>query len=347
MARVRRKTFATTLAACLSLAPPFAAAPPPAPTIEIAPGVHLPLVSLGTAEYDGAELTNVTRMALAMGYVGIDNDDGGRGTDMGNTLRELAVPRHRFFLTAKVNGGQTKAQTALSLESEYKALGLKQIDLLLLHHPTPAPGLTLNETLQQQWAALEDFYRSHRVRAIGVSNFCRMAFAALEETAVIMPAVNQIMFHAGMGDDPDGIRSFALSGAGLGPARILPMGYSAIDQGNPAILEGKLYLEIAKRYGVTAAQVALRWITQHDPPVPFVVAASDPTYLSQNLDLFGFTLSAQEMTAISAEKSCHAGSDHDRSPCLPYWPGGACNPCCCTAPPMHVGCCCTNSSGAP
>ena len=128
----------------------------------------LPLVSLGTAEFDGAQLTNVTRMALAMGYVGIDNDDGGRGTDMGNTLRELAVPRDKFFLTAKVNGGQTKAQTALSLESEYKALGLKQIDLLLLHHPSPAPGLTLNETLQQQWTALEDFYRSHRVRAIGV-----------------------------------------------------------------------------------------------------------------------------------------------------------------------------------
>lgn len=75
----------------------------------------LPLVSLGTAEFDGAQLTNVTRMALAMGYVGIDNDDGGRGTDMGNTLRELAVPRDKFFLTAKVNGGQTKAQTAAEL----------------------------------------------------------------------------------------------------------------------------------------------------------------------------------------------------------------------------------------
>ena len=55
-----------------------AAAPPPAPTIAIAPGVELPLVSLGTAEYDGAELLNITRSALAMGYVGIDNDDGGR-----------------------------------------------------------------------------------------------------------------------------------------------------------------------------------------------------------------------------------------------------------------------------
>ena len=80
-----------------------------------------------------------------------------------------------------------------------------------------------------------------------------------------------------MGDDPDGVRSFALSHKPV----ILPMGYSAIDQGNSAILQGKLYLGIGKKYGVTAAQVALRWITQHDPPVPFVVAASDPTYLSQ------------------------------------------------------------------
>ena len=56
------------------------------------------------------------------------------------------------------------------------------------------------------------------------------------------------------------------------------------------------------------------------------------------------SLTPEEMAQISAEKSCHAGSDHDHYPCLPYWPGGACNPCCCKAPPMHVGCCCANAS---
>ena len=167
---------------------------PASPTIEIAPGVNLPLVSLGTAEYSGAQLANITRQALALGYVGIDNDDGGRGTDLGIALR--GVPRSEFFLTAKVNGGQTKAQTVAELESEHAALGVKQIDLILLHHPTPAPGLTLNATIQGQWAAIEDFFRSKRARAIGVSNFCPMAFAALFETAEITPAVNQIMYAA-------------------------------------------------------------------------------------------------------------------------------------------------------
>jgi 2,5-diketo-D-gluconate reductase A len=174
---------------------------PPAPTIQIAPGVSMPLVSLGTAEFSGAQLTNITREALALGYVGIDNDDGGRGVDMGVALR--GVPRSKFFLTAKVNGGQTKAETTAELESEHAALGVGQgsdfqIDLILLHHPTPAPGLTLNETIQGQWAAIEDFYRTKRARAIGVSNFCPMAFAALFATATITPAVNQIMFHAGL-----------------------------------------------------------------------------------------------------------------------------------------------------
>ena len=165
-----------------------------------------------------------------MGYVGIDNDDGGRGSDMGVALRGIA--RSRFFLTAKVNGGQTKAQTAAELEREHAALGVGVIDLILLHHPTPAPGLSLNETIQGQWAAVEEFYRSGRARSIGVSNFCPMAFAALFETALITPAVNQIMLHGGMGDDPDGVRTFALTHK----PRILPMAYSALDQASAAIL---------------------------------------------------------------------------------------------------------------
>ena len=196
------------------------------------------------------------------------------------------------------------------------------------------------QTIQGQWAAVEEFYRSGRARSIGVSNFCPMAFAALFETALITPAVNQIMLHGGMGDDPDGVRTFALTHK----PRILPMAYSALDQASAAILRGPVYAEIAARHKVTPAQVALRWVTQHTPPVPLVVAASDPLYLEQNLDIFRFTLTPEEMAQISAEKSCHAGSDHDHYPCLPYWPGGACNPCCCKAPPMHVGCCCANAS---
>ena len=316
---------------------------PSAPTIEISPGVQLPLVSLGTAEFDGEELCNVTKAALALGYTAIDNDDGGRGTDMGVCLR--GVNRSSFFLTAKVNGGQTKAHTAREADAELKALGLAQIDLLLLHHPTPASGQSLEATIAGQWEAIEDFYRAGKARAVGVSNFCPKAFAALAN-ATIQPAVNQIMLHAGLGDDPDGARSFALA------RNVTPMAYSAIDQGNPKILHGEPYRSIAARYGVTPAQVALRWITQPPParkwpPVPFVVAAKDPVYLAQNLDIFGFSLTAAEHDIISRQKSCHAGSDHDHYPCLPYWPGGACNPCCCKAPPMHVGCCCTNSSYIP
>eukprot|EP01051_Picozoa_sp_SAG22_P012090 SAG22_NODE_1227_length_5094_cov_5.898298_4_plen_611_part_00 len=316
---------------------------PAAPSIEIAPGVQLPLVSLGTAEFDGEELCSVTAAALALGYTAIDNDGGGRGTDMGRCLR--GVNRSSFFLTAKVNGGQTKAQTASEAEAQLKALGLAQVDLLLLHHPTPAPGLSLEATIAGQWEAIEEFYRAGKARAVGVSNFCPKAFAALAK-ATVQPAVNQIMLHAGLGDDPDGARSFALA------RNVTPMAYSAIDQGNPKILRGEPYESIAARHGVTSAHIALRWITQPPPahkdwpPVPFVVAAKDHVYLAQNLDIFGFSLTAAEHDIISQQKSCHAGSDHDHYPCLPYWPGGACNPCCCTAPPMHVGCCCTNTSSS-
>ena len=72
---------------------------PAAPLIEIAPGVQLPLVSLGTAEFDGEELCNITKLALALGYTAIDNDDGGRGTDMGICLG--GVNRSTFFFDSQ------------------------------------------------------------------------------------------------------------------------------------------------------------------------------------------------------------------------------------------------------
>ena len=80
------------------------------------------------------------------------------------------------------------------------------------------------------------------------------------------------MLHGGMGDDPDGVRTFALTHK----PRILPMAYSALDQASAAILRGPVYAEIAARHKVTPAQVALRWVTQHTPPVPLVAPSPAP-----------------------------------------------------------------------
>ena len=163
-----------------------------------------------------------------------------------------------------------------------------------------------------------------------------MAFAALFETALIRRGQPDLLL-GGMGDDPDGVRTFALTHKPrtcwwpTRPGQACRRSAGAGTRRSP-------------RGWVTPAQVALKVGDAATPPVPLVVAASDPLYLEQNLDIFHFSLTPEEMAQISAEKSCHAGSDHDHYPCLPYWPGGACNPCCCKAPPMHVGCCCANAS---
>lgn len=185
--------------------------------------------------------------------------------------------------------------------------------IVLLHYPKAAPGQTLNETIAAQWAAVDEFARAGKARAAGVSQFCAAALAALNATlrraptAAAFPTLHQAGWHVGMGRDPFGIVS---SAAAYGMEL---MAYSPLAEANPQLLNGTLERELADRHGVTTAQIALRWLAQRG--VPFAVAASNPAYQRENLDVLSFTLSADEMAQLDAERA-PAG--------CPFWPGSAC-----------------------
>merc|ERR1712217_961414 len=186
------------------------------------------------------------------------------------------------------------------------------VDLMLLHFP-PIVNLpfTRCDTMQEQWRALEDFYKAGKARAIGVSNYCQADLECILKTAKVTPAVNQVQYHIGMGADPRGLRSY-LDGKG-----IVMQAYSPLDTllGDHGLIHGNLTNGIGKAYNKTGAQVALRWVAQHG--VPFNTASNKAGHLQEDLDVLAFNLTAEDMKTLDAA-STPQGEPNGGVPLLPH-----------------------------
>lgn len=284
-------------------------------TIEIAAGVHMPVVSLGTARAPYVEAIQAdVALALSLGFGGIDtahSDPAYNDTVVGTALK--GVDRKSYFITSKIASALEVPpwEWEQHLEDSLTNLGLDYVDLMLVHFPGKFPGISFEESLQIQWAAVEAFYKAGKTRAIGVSNFCQRAMEAIMQTATVKPAVNQVMYHAGMGDDADGVVSFARE------HNITIMAYSPTDWGNPVLVKGEPYTSIGDAHGKSAIQVSLRWLAQKG--FAYIVSSEFKEHLQSDMDIFDFQLSDAEMTLISAQVSCRAGRMSPPN-CLPYWP---------------------------
>lgn len=145
--------------------------------------------------------------------------------------------------------------------------------------------------MQEQWASFEAMYAQKKARAIGVSNYCQSCFECIAKTATIVPAVNQVQYHVGEGDDPIGLKSYCDSKS------IVMEAYSAMAQGSKELISGELTTSIGKNHNKSGAQVALKWIIQKN--IPLVTKATNPKYIAQDIDLFDFMLTDDEMKQLS------------------------------------------------
>ena len=289
----------------------------PAPTVRIAEGIDMPLVALGTGEYQEDKAMHAVFQAISLGYRAIDTaHQYGNQVAVGEGVRaalantSLNLTRKDLFVITKVEGGLTANETAVHLAEDVARLGIgPKLDLVLLHYPKARPPLSLTETIAEQWGAISEFVVEGRARAAGVSQFCDAAFVALDSSgATTRPIVNQVGWHVGQGPDPQGVQSTALARNDL-----TVMAFSPLDEANANILHGEPYTTIASSHSSTPAQVALRWLAQRR--IPLAVAATSPQYQLDNLDIFGFELSAAEMERI----------DHATQPSgCPFWPGSVC-----------------------
>ncbi|MDA0235848.1 MAG: aldo/keto reductase [Proteobacteria bacterium] len=257
----------------------------PAPLLTLSNGVEMPRLGLGTWPMNDSEAAETVALALDMGYRLIDtaeNYENERG--VGEGIRRAGVARGELFVTTKFNRKWHSVEGARqACEASLERLGLDYIDLFLVHWPNPDQGRYV-----EAFEGLVKLQEAGLVRAIGTSNFKPAHLQQLFDRG-LCPQVNQIHL------DPWHARSDHIE---VHEARgIVTESWSPLGRAN-AMLADPAILDVARRHGRTPAQVILRWHTQLGyVPIP---KSSNPTRLAENLDVFGFELSAEELAAIGA-----------------------------------------------
>lgn len=253
------------------------------PTISLNNGVEIPQVGFGVFQIEPEDVQEATERALSIGYRHIDTAAAYRNeAGVGAAVRASGIPREDVFVTTKVrNRDQGYDSTLKAFEASRAALGLDVIDLYLIHWPYPRHGLFLDT-----WKAMETLLADGAVRAIGVSNFLPEHLDRLADETTITPALNQIELHPSFAQ-----RTLRDDLASRG---IAVEAYSPLGQG--VDLDNEVVHGIAARHGVTPAQVILRWHTQQG--IIVIPKSVSPERMRSNLDVFGFTLSHEDLAAI-------------------------------------------------
>lgn len=254
-------------------------------------GVKVPCVAFGTYKAAEGDNVEILRRAVACGYRYFDTASFyGTETFLGQAVKESGIPREEFFITSKMWKDEmgyeaTKEAFAKSLER----LGMDYLDLYLIHWPQPSPDCEDWKTVDAEtWRALEELYEEGKVRAIGLSNFLPHHIENLMKNCRVRPMVDQIEFHPGHTQET--VLSYCRK------HDILVQAWSPVGRGR--VLADALITELAAKYGVSPAQVCLRYALQRGV-VPLPKSSSEER-MRQNRDLFSFEISGEDMYRIGA-----------------------------------------------
>jgi len=257
---------------------------PPVPKLS-AHGAEIPAIGFGTSSL--GDCGEVVATALKLGYRHIDTAwKYGTERGVGEGIRASGVPRGEIFLTTKVSHEYLRTDDfARSVDESLANLGVDFVDLLLVHWPNPE--IPLREPI----AALAEAKRAGLARHVGVANF---NIALLDEAIRLCPEplVNlQAEYHAHLDQTK---LTQACRERGLIFTAYCPLGRGRL-------LHDPVLAEIAARKGRTFAQIALRWLIQQGNIIP-IPRSSNAKRMAENLDVFDFALSAEEMARIAARK---------------------------------------------
>ena len=260
--------------------------------IKLYNGVQMPTLGYGVFQVSPDECERCVTDALNVGYRLIDTAQAYQNEEgVGAAWRKSGIKREDLFLVTKVwisNAGEEKAYK--SIDESLRKLQTEYIDLLLIHQ---AYGDVFGT-----WRAMEKAYREGKVRAIGVSNFQAGRFFDFAHYVELKPMVNQLQCNAlAQQTCIEPIHAeFGTKVMAWGPLG---------GQGAEGIVKSEVLAAIGAKYGKTAAQVALRWLTQRG-----IVAIPKSTHkerMAQNFDIFDFTLSDDDMSQIATLNQQDAG----------------------------------------
>lgn len=252
-------------------------------TISLNNGVEMPRIGYGVYQVDPAECERCVADALSAGYRMIDTAQAYRNEEgVGAAVAKSGIGRHELFLVSKIwisNYGYEKAKA--SIDESLRKLGTDYIDLMLLHQPFC--------DRYGAYRALEDAYKAGKLRAIGVSNFYPDHFIDLASNVEIPPMVNQVETH--VFDQQTEAKKY------MDEFDCRIMAWAPLAEGRNNFFSTPELEAIGSRYGKSVAQVALRWLLQRD--VIIIPKSVHKERMEQNLDIFDFSLTPDEMAEIA------------------------------------------------
>lgn len=267
------------------------------PTIALNDGFEIPQLGFGVFLVDPDEAERIVSDALETGYRHIDtaaiyrNEEG-----VGRAIAASGIPRDELFVTTKLYNNDQGTQSAYdAVQRSLDKLGLEQVDLYLIHWPSPA-----QDRYVESWRALETIRERGQARSIGVSNFMVPHLARLIAETDTIPAVNQIELHP--------YHQQPLVTAFGAEHGIRTEAWGPLGQGKYPLLELPEITSIARAHGKSAAQVVLRWHLQEGHIV--FPKSNRRERMAENFALFDFELTADEQASITAlERGGRVGGD--------------------------------------
>lgn len=268
-------------------------------------GVEIPAIGFGTYKSLDVRDESIIIDAIEAGYRHFDgaafyqNEEG-----VGNGIKASGIDRKELFLTSKVWKTDLGYESTLhSFEESLRKLQTDYLDLFLIHWPMNDPVAGWKDDswkpiARDTWKAMEKLYEEGRVRAIGVSNFLPHHLEVLFQSASVLPMVNQIEYHPGHTQQytVDFSQKHGLIVEAWSPL------------GRARVMNEPFLLELAEKYQVSPAQICLRFAFQNQViPLP---KASSPERMKQNLDIFHFELSQEDMYRLLTLPPIGWGGEH-------------------------------------
>lgn len=252
-------------------------------TVKLHNGVKMPILGYGVYQVTPEECERCVADALSVGYRSIDTAQAYFNEEnVGDAIRKSGIPRNEIFITTKIwisNAGEKNA--AKSIDESLRKLQTDYVDLLLVHQPFGDYYGT--------YRAMEAAYKAGKARAIGVSNFYPDRFIDLAEHVEIKPMINQVETHV-FNQQVKAQEIMERYGTRI-------MSWGPFAEGRNDMFNNPVLSDIGGKYGKSAAQTALRYLIQRG--VIVIPKSVHIERMRQNIDVFDFTLTDEDMAAIA------------------------------------------------